>query len=71
MSATTVPAEKAAKIDDIFDGLVAIGCQLAMSSDGVRDGIVLHRVFKRDSDSPHVFLLDICTLSLTITDWHT
>ena len=52
MSATTtavVPAEKSAHIDNIFEGLVAIGYQLAMSSDGIRDGIVLHRVFKKDS----------------------
>jgi hypothetical protein len=53
MSATTtavvVPAEKAAQIDSIFEGLVAIGCQLAMSSDGLRDGIALRRVFKKDS----------------------
>jgi hypothetical protein len=52
MSATTtavVPAEKAAQIDNIFTGLVGIGCQLAVSSDGVRDGIVLHRVFKKYS----------------------
>ncbi len=53
MSATTmaavVPAEKAAQIDNIFKGLVAIGCQLAWAADGIRDGIVLHRVFKKDS----------------------
>ncbi len=50
MSATTtMPAEKAAKIDNIFRGLVGIGCQLAMSSDGIRDGIALRRVFKKHS----------------------
>jgi hypothetical protein len=46
---TVVPADIATRIDNIFEGLVAIGCQLAMSSDGIRDGIVLHRVFKKDS----------------------
>ena len=46
MSSTTaavVPAEKAEHIDNIFEGLVAIGCQLAMSS----DGIVLDQVSRR------------------------
>jgi hypothetical protein len=60
MSATTtavVPAEKAEHIDNIFEGLVAIGCQLAMSSDGIRDGIVLHRVFKKDSIEAQQFCL--------------
>ena len=61
MSATTtavvVPAEKAAQIDTIFEGLVAIGCQLAVSSDGIRDGIVLHRVFKKDSTAAQQFCL--------------
>ena len=46
---TVVPADIATRIDNIFDGLVAIGCQLAMSSDGIRDGIVLSRVSKKDS----------------------
>jgi hypothetical protein len=53
MSATTtavvVPAEKAAYIDNIFVGLVAIGGHLAMSRDGIREGIVLSRVSKKDS----------------------
>ena len=61
MSATTtaavVPAEKAAQIDNIFKGLVGIGCQLAMSSDGMRDGIVLSRVFKKDSMEAQQFCL--------------
>lgn len=49
MTGVVVPAEKAAQIDNIFQGLAAIGCQLAMSSDGIRDGIMLHCVFKKDS----------------------
>ena len=48
-----VPAEIATQIDDIFEGLVDVGCQLAMSSDGIRDGIVLHRVSKKDSTVAH------------------
>jgi hypothetical protein len=52
-----VPAEKAAQIDNIFEGLVAIGCQLAMSSDGIRDGIALRRVFKKDSMEAQQFCL--------------
>jgi len=61
MSATTtavvMPAEKAAQIDNIFDGLVAIGCQLAWAADGVRDGIVLHCVSKKDSMSAQEYCL--------------
>jgi hypothetical protein len=52
MSATTVvvvPAEKAEHIDNIFDGLVGLGCQLAWAADGIRDGIALRRVFKKHS----------------------
>lgn len=44
-----VPADIASRIDNIFERLVAIGCQLAMSSDGIRDGIALRRVFKKHS----------------------
>jgi hypothetical protein len=49
MSATTtvvVPVEKAEHIDNIFAGLVALGAQHTMSSDGVCDGIALQPVFK-------------------------
>lgn len=52
MSVTTtavVPADKTEHIDNIFKGLVAIGRILAMSRDGIRDGITLRRVFKRDT----------------------
>src|ERR1035441_4045195 len=52
-----VPAEKAAQIDNIFEGLVAAGCHLAMSSDGIRDGIALRRVFKKDSVEAQQFCL--------------
>jgi hypothetical protein len=38
ITTTVVPAEQAAQIDKIFEGLVAIGCQLAMSSDGSETG---------------------------------
>jgi hypothetical protein len=44
-----IPAEKAVQIDDIFGGLVALGCQRAKAADGIRDGIVLKRVFKNQS----------------------
>jgi hypothetical protein len=51
MTATTavVPPEKARNIDNIFEGLVGLGCQLAMSADGMRDGIVLKPVLKKDT----------------------
>jgi hypothetical protein len=51
MSATTVvvPEEKAIQIDNILDGLVSLGCQLVWAADGIRDGIALKRVFKKDS----------------------
>jgi hypothetical protein len=52
MNATTVvvvPAEKAEHIQNIFDGLVGLGCQLARAADGVRDGIVLKPVLKSQS----------------------
>jgi hypothetical protein len=49
MAPGVVQAEKATHIDNIVDGLVALGAQLAMSSDGVRDGIALRQVFKRDT----------------------
>jgi hypothetical protein len=48
-TAVVVPAEKAEHIENIFHGLVAIGAVLAMSRDGVRDGIALRQVFKRDT----------------------
>ena len=61
MSPTTpkvvVPAEKAQHIDNIFEGLVAIGAQLAMSRDGIRDGIALRRVFKKDSTAAQEYCL--------------
>ena len=57
MTAAVVPAEKAAQIDNIFKGLVGIGCQLAMSSDGIRDGIALRRVFKKDSMAAQEYCL--------------
>lgn len=52
MSVTTgvmVPPEKAEQIDNIFNGLVAIGAVLAMSRDGIRDGIAFREVFKKDT----------------------
>jgi hypothetical protein len=49
MKETVVPPAKAAQIDNIFEGLVRLGCQLALASDGVRDGIALKRVFKKNS----------------------
>lgn len=60
MSATTVvvvPAEKAEHIDNIFAGLVAIGGQLALSRDGIRDGIALRHVFKKHSMEAQEFCL--------------
>ena len=54
---TVVPADIATRIDNIFEGLVAIGCQLAMSSDGIRDGIAFRRVFKKDSMEAQQFCL--------------
>ena len=53
-----VPAEIATQIDDIFEGLVDVGCQLAMSSDGIRDGIVLHRVSTKDSTVAQGYCLE-------------
>jgi len=47
--AVVVPPEKAAQIDNIFDGLVGLGCQLAKAADGIRDGIVLRHTFKTQS----------------------
>jgi hypothetical protein len=44
-----VPVEKAEIIDNIFDGLVACGAVLAMSRNGIRDGIALRQVFKKRS----------------------
>jgi hypothetical protein len=54
MSATTtvVPPVKAEHIDNNFEGLVCLGCQLAMSADGIGDGIALRRVFKKDCKRP-------------------
>jgi hypothetical protein len=52
MSATTavvVPAEKAAEIDRIFAGLVAIGGDHVLAADGIRDGIALQPIFKKNS----------------------
>ena len=52
MGATTtvaVPAEKAEHIDNIFEGLVGLGCQLATAADGIRDGIVLKPLMKTQS----------------------
>ena len=52
MSLTTageVPAAVAEQIDAIFAGMVKVGAQLAMSRDGIRDGIALRRVFKKDT----------------------
>jgi hypothetical protein len=52
MSVTTavvVPAAQAEHIDNIFKGLVRLGGVLAMSRDGVRDGIAFREVFKKDS----------------------
>jgi hypothetical protein len=57
LSATTVPAAKAKQIDDIFEGLVDVGNQLAWASDGIRDGIVLKRVFKKHSVEAQQFCL--------------
>ena len=54
---TTVPADKAKQIDDIFEGLVGLGCQLAWASDGIRDGIVLGHVFKKHSLEAQRFCL--------------
>jgi hypothetical protein len=50
MSVTTavvVPAEQAGHIDNIFKGLVTLGAVLAMSRDGIRDGIALREVFRK------------------------
>ena len=44
-----VPPAKAAQIESIFNGLVGLGGQLAWAADGVRDGIALNRIFKKDS----------------------
>ena len=52
-----VPTEKAEHIDKIFDGLVGLGCQLVWAADGIRDGIVLHRVFKKHSVEAQQFCL--------------
>lgn len=53
MSATTttvtVPPEKAEIIERISAGLESLGSVLAMSRDGVRDGIALRSVFKKHS----------------------
>jgi hypothetical protein len=54
MSATTttavvVPPEKVECIQNIFDGMVKIFGLLAMSRDGVRDGIAFRHVFKKDT----------------------
>lgn len=45
-TAVVVPIEKAEHVDNIFEGMVALGCQLAKAADGIRDGIVLKPVFK-------------------------
>jgi hypothetical protein len=52
-----VAPEKAEHIDNIFEGLQALGCQLAMSADGIRDGVVLRRVFKKHSLEAQQFCL--------------
>jgi hypothetical protein len=49
MAPIIVPPEKATHIENIFEGLVALGAQLAMSSDGIRDGIALRRVYRKDT----------------------
>ena len=52
MSATTVvmvPAERAEHIENIFEGLVGLGCKLAWAEDWIIDGIVLRRVFNKHS----------------------
>ena len=53
-----VPAKKAKQIDDIFEGLVGIGCQLAWAADGLRGGIALTRILKRDSVEAQQFCLE-------------
>lgn len=53
-----VPAEKAEHIDHIFKSLASIGCQRAMSSDGLRDGIALIRIFKKDSMEAQGYCLE-------------
>jgi len=60
MSTTTAvvaPVEKAIHIGNIFEGLEALGCQLAMAADGIRDGIVLKPVLKTQSLAAQEFCL--------------
>ena len=57
MAQMIVPPEKAEQIDHIFEGLVGIGCQLVMSSGGIRDGIALKRVLKKNSVEAQQFCL--------------
>ncbi len=57
-TAMMVPAEKAKQIDDIFEGLVGLGCQLAWAADGIRDGIVLTCVLKKHSKEAQQFCLE-------------
>ena len=49
ITTTVVPAEKAAQIDKIFEGLVAIRLSTGDVLRRIRDGIVLHCVFKKYS----------------------
>lgn len=50
MNDAKVPAaDKAMHIENIFKGMVRLGGVLAMSRDGVRDGIALRDVFKKNS----------------------
>lgn len=40
-TAVVVPPEKAIRIDNTFEGLLALGCQHAKATHGIRDGAVL------------------------------
>jgi hypothetical protein len=65
MSATAVvvPADKAEQIESVFEGMAALGCQLAKSADGTTDGIVLKRVFKKDPLAAQRFCLEAGVLA--------
>jgi hypothetical protein len=47
--AVVVPPEIAEYIDNLFADMVKVGAQLAMSRDGIRYGIALRQVFKKDT----------------------
>lgn len=57
MTELIVPIEKADQIDQIFEGLVRVGCQRAWAADGIRDGIVLTCVLKKHSKEAQEYCL--------------